>query len=218
MPWYRVVLDEGTLYPSLCSRLPTVMLIGALCMIAHHIRNRTQAFQAIMNLTAERRWCLTGTPVQNGLEDLFTLTEFLRFYPIENRLDSRRWILDPLGKKDASGLENLRLIMKAVALKRSTSSETHLGRAETEELVELCQAERERYDSIRVRARKKITRKGKNSSSHTLLSYILQMRQVCSCGLQDQTSRSDLVATRRPQRIAIVCDRCADVLPPPQLS
>ena len=217
-PWYRVVLDEGILQPSLSKSLPNVILIGAFYMIAHHIRNRTKAFQATMNLKAERRWCLTGTPVQNRLEDLFALTEFLRFHPVENRSNTRRWILDPLGSKDVNGLNNLRLLMRTVALKRSTSSETHCGRSETEEPVELSRAEREKYSSIRAQARKTITRTGKSSSSHTLLSYILQMRQVCSHGLRDQISRPDLVAIRQPQHRQYVCNGCADVLPSSQLS
>lgn len=77
VPWFRVVLDE-----------------------AHHIRNRTKCFRAVMNLRAERKWCLTGTPVQNSLEDLFSLTEYLGFHPVENRLNARRWILEPLGARD----------------------------------------------------------------------------------------------------------------------
>lgn len=217
-PWYRVVLDEGTLQPSLSNSLPNVILIGAFYMIAHHIRNRTKAFQAIMNLKAEKRWCLTGTPIQNRLEDIFTLTEFLRFHPVENRSNTRRWILDPLGSKDVNGLNNLRLLMRTVALKRSTSSETHCGRSETEEPVELSRAEREKYSSICAQARKTITRTGKSSSSHTLLSYILQMRQVCSHGLRDQISRPDLIAIRQPQHRQYVCNGCADVLPSSQLS
>lgn len=45
--FYRVVLDE-----------------------AHYIKGHTtDRAQAIFNIQAERRWAVTGTPIQNGLED-----------------------------------------------------------------------------------------------------------------------------------------------------
>eukprot|EP00494_Astrolonche_serrata_P024484 UN24742 len=57
--WLRVCLDE-----------------------AHIIRSRkTKMWRACTALTAERRWALTGTPVQNKLDDLFSLFAFLRLKP-----------------------------------------------------------------------------------------------------------------------------------------
>ena len=55
----RVVLDEG-----------------------HTIRNpRSIMARAAYELRAERRWVLTGTPVQNRLKDLWSLLHFLRLEP-----------------------------------------------------------------------------------------------------------------------------------------
>ena len=57
--WYRVILDE-----------------------AHTIKNRNaKATQACYTLRAEYRWCLTGTPMQNNLEELQSLIKFLRIKP-----------------------------------------------------------------------------------------------------------------------------------------
>ncbi|XDG06032.1 hypothetical protein ABKA04_005647 [Annulohypoxylon sp. FPYF3050] len=54
--WFRIVLDE-----------------------AHEIRNRTtKQFQAIASISASHRWCLTGTPIQNSLDDLGALVSFLK--------------------------------------------------------------------------------------------------------------------------------------------
>ena len=58
--WTRVVLDE-----------------------AHRIKGRTNSTaSAAFALRATRsRWCLTGTPLQNKVGELYSLCRFLRFYP-----------------------------------------------------------------------------------------------------------------------------------------
>ena len=167
-----------------------------------------------MGLKAERRWCLTGTPVQNNLDDLFSLTEFLRYYPVENRSNARRWILDPLGTKDECGLENLRWLMTTAALRRSMNSESHRGRSDTEVIVVLSQGERKQYNSIRSKARETITRSGEDLSSQNLFSYILRMRQICSHGFSTQVVRTEVAATGRPSQGTTICQKCADVISP----
>lgn len=64
--WYRVILDE-----------------------AHTIKNRNaKATQACYALQSEYRWCLTGTPMQNNLDELQSLIKFLRIKPYD---DLREW-------------------------------------------------------------------------------------------------------------------------------
>jgi SNF2 family DNA or RNA helicase len=47
---------------------------------AHHIKNmKSKRFRAIKQLKPKRRWALTGTPVQNKIEDLVSIFEFV--YP-----------------------------------------------------------------------------------------------------------------------------------------
>ncbi len=56
--WFRVVLDEAS----------------------GNIRNpNTAAARACHKLAASRRWCLTGTPIENGIKDLYSLFKFLKF-------------------------------------------------------------------------------------------------------------------------------------------
>jgi len=57
--WYRVILDE-----------------------AQYIKNRnTKSARAACQLNALTRFCLTGTPMMNSVEELYSLIHFLRIKP-----------------------------------------------------------------------------------------------------------------------------------------
>ena len=60
--WYRIVLDE-----------------------AHTIKNySTGNAKGACVIDAHSRWCLTGTPIQNELKDLYSLIRFMRFAPFND--------------------------------------------------------------------------------------------------------------------------------------
>jgi DNA repair protein RAD5 len=49
---------------------------------AHHIKNRlSKTSKACSSLSAIRRWVVTGTPIQNKLDDLYALVHFLKHEP-----------------------------------------------------------------------------------------------------------------------------------------
>eukprot|EP01054_Gregarina_sp_Poly1_P001427 Gregarina_sp_Poly_1__1426@NODE_1356_length_4306_cov_69_264685_g66_i1_p2_GENE_NODE_1356_length_4306_cov_69_264685_g66_i1NODE_1356_length_4306_cov_69_264685_g66_i1_p2_ORF_typecomplete_len607_score82_87SNF2_N/PF00176_23/1_4e44Helicase_C/PF00271_31/4_5e03Helicase_C/PF00271_31/4_6e16zfC3HC4/PF00097_25/3_3e10zfC3HC4_2/PF13923_6/6_1e10zfRING_2/PF13639_6/4_1e09zfRING_UBOX/PF13445_6/1_5e07zfRING_UBOX/PF13445_6/25zfRING_5/PF14634_6/2_5e08ERCC3_RAD25_C/PF16203_5/1_7e02ERCC3_RAD25_C/PF16203_5/3_5e07zfC3HC4_ len=61
--WRRIILDE-----------------------AHGIRNiNSHTTKAVLSLSGDRRWCLTGTPIQNKLSDLHPLMAFVRAFPFEDK-------------------------------------------------------------------------------------------------------------------------------------
>lgn len=73
-PFRRVVLDE-----------------------AHTIKNpETKSHIACCNVLAERRWCLTGTPIQNRIEELYSLFRFLGVNKYENMQIWKKRISSPL--------------------------------------------------------------------------------------------------------------------------
>ncbi|XP_011362729.1 helicase-like transcription factor isoform X5 [Pteropus medius] len=80
--WLRVILDEG-----------------------HAIRNpNAQQTKAVLDLEAERRWVLTGTPIQNSLKDLWSLLSFLKLKPFIDREWWHRTIQRPVTMGDEGGL------------------------------------------------------------------------------------------------------------------
>ncbi|RSM18248.1 hypothetical protein CDV31_002974 [Fusarium ambrosium] len=98
--WARVVLDE-----------------------AHQIRNQsTKFFKVAAALESETRWCLTGTPIQNSLDDLRSLLKFLRFEPFCQPRIFEEYIVKPLRQNPEPGsstARNLRVLLKACCLRRT---------------------------------------------------------------------------------------------------
>ncbi|PMD35524.1 hypothetical protein L207DRAFT_533640 [Hyaloscypha variabilis F] len=96
--WYRVILDE-----------------------AHTIKNRNaKATQACYALRSEYRWCLTGTPMQNNLEELQSLIKFLRIKPYDDLKEWKDQIDRPMknGRGDVA-IRRLRAFLK-ICMKRRT--------------------------------------------------------------------------------------------------
>jgi len=92
---------------------------------AHIIRDRStrQSKAAVLlAMRAERRWCLSGTPMQNRLEDLYSLLCFLRLEPFAS---SHEWwtrlIAQPLRDRDSNALTRLQKLVGFVCLRRRKS-------------------------------------------------------------------------------------------------
>ncbi|KAL1967714.1 hypothetical protein VTN77DRAFT_2971 [Rasamsonia byssochlamydoides] len=124
--WFRIVLDE-----------------------AHSIQHQwTKQYRAVAALSASFRWCLTGTPIQNGLDDLGALIQFLRVPLLDNRSSFRNHIVRLIESGKAIGFTNLRALLKSICLRR-TKALLHLSEPEIVEYVlELSPEEDEQYRRI----------------------------------------------------------------------
>ncbi|KAK7981453.1 hypothetical protein PG988_003691 [Apiospora saccharicola] len=77
-------------------------------------------YRACCGLEAHSRWCLSGTPIQNRLEDIGTLFSFLRAEPFHNRAEFRRSIVLPFENLNkALARDRLILLYDSLVLRRS---------------------------------------------------------------------------------------------------
>lgn len=78
------------------------------CDEAHAIRNqRTQAAKACFSLVASSKWAVTGTPVQNKLEDLHALLKFIGVAPFSFKSFWTRFVARPIRTRSPVGLETV---------------------------------------------------------------------------------------------------------------
>ncbi|KAL6407082.1 hypothetical protein AUP68_09908 [Ilyonectria robusta] len=157
--WHRIILDE-----------------------AHIIRShKTKVFEAVFSLTARHRWCLTGTPIQNGIEDLGSLIKFLKIAPYDNPTTFNKTFVDPIRREQPQGWTRLNFLVKAIALRRTKETKgLNLQLPPREEVVfpvQLDVDEKHIYDHL-VRA----VTQGLNSpmANDSVFQTFLRLRQLCN--------------------------------------
>jgi SNF2 family DNA or RNA helicase len=96
---------------------------------AHNIKNKdTKSAHAAYRIQAEHRWCLTGTPMMNNTEELYSLVKFLRIRPYCQWEKFRRDISSQLKKRYGSrdkAISTLQALLRATLLRRTKNSTIH---------------------------------------------------------------------------------------------
>ncbi|KAF2300729.1 hypothetical protein GH714_015396 [Hevea brasiliensis] len=167
--WFRVILDE-----------------------AHTIKSsRSQISIAAAALVAECRWCLTGTPIQNNLEDIYSLLRFLKVEPWESWAWWNKLVQKPFEEGDERGLKLIQSILKPIMLRRTKSSTDREGRpilvlppADIQVIYcELTEAERDFYEALFKRSKVKFDQfveQGRVLHNYaSILELLLRLRQCC---------------------------------------
>ncbi|KAK0701293.1 SNF2 family N-terminal domain-containing protein [Lasiosphaeris hirsuta] len=172
--WFRVVLDE-----------------------AHEIRNRsTKQCQAIVSIQAMHRWCLTGTPIQNSVEDLGALVSFLHLPILQNATTFRKYVATPSASESRERFRNLRLLLQSICLRRTKELLRLPETLEEIRWVEFSTSERQEYDNIHLQCRRKIdivvSGHKKERVNCILLESLLKLRLYCNNGTPKDQSISAL--------------------------
>ncbi|CAA6657035.1 unnamed protein product [Spirodela intermedia] len=202
MEWFRVVLDE-----------------------AHLIKNfAAQQTKAVIALKAERRWAVTGTPIQNNSFDLFSLMAFLRFQPFSVRSYWQRLVQRPLDQGSKCGLSRLQVLMQTISLRRTKDSETSTRNLVglPPKIVETCYVdlsaeEREQYDLLEAEAqatvRDFIDDETLMRNYSTVLHIILRLRQICNdLNLFPSNIRSLLLSNAQSLKLGADVSRNPDLI------
>jgi len=162
-------------------------------------RRETALYQAASQLSARFRWCLTGTPIQNHLEDLGSLLAFLRVGQLENKAVFKNHVVDPFNENITAAARNFAFLLDCVCLRRSQDL-LHLPNiAQKYHYITLTQDERRQYDETTDAMAKFIREKaGRNPERRDpfgIFQAQLQLRLLCNHGTFQKPS-----GTRRSRR------------------
>lgn len=173
--WFRIVLDE-----------------------AHTVRNSTtRSAKGACDLNAHRRWAVTGTPVQNRLEDLGALIRFLRIKPFDEPSSWAQYIIAPFKCGDESVIPNLRLLVDSITLRRGKENIGLKGRKEMHVKLEFSEEEKDLYGKFASRSNMQLKGMMRESSvlrgktyAHVLKS-LLRLRMISNHG-REMLNEDDL--------------------------
>ncbi|PHH59939.1 hypothetical protein CDD82_2371 [Ophiocordyceps australis] len=181
--WWRVVLDE-----------------------AHTIKNRNaRSTQACYALKSEYRWCLSGTPMQNNLDELQSLVGFLRIGPYDDLMHWKDHIDAPMKNGEGNlAIKRLHSVLRCFMKRRlkeilkkegalnpggkpSTEGDApatefkHTERTIVMVTATLDDAERRFYDRLEKRADQRLEAMMQDKMNYVgAFTLLLRLRQACN--------------------------------------
>ncbi|CAD0047662.1 unnamed protein product [Aureobasidium pullulans] len=170
--WYRIIIDE-----------------------AQCIKNKTtKTARAAFYLQARSRFCMTGTPMMNSVEELYSLIHFLRIRPYNSWQNFRTDFNQPLkGSSERArqlAMQKLQALLKAILLRRNKKTEINgrpilnLPERRVEETnPDFSEDERNLYVALETSSAVKFNKylkAGTVSNSYMqILVLLLRLRQAC---------------------------------------
>ena len=154
---------------------------------AQKIKNpRTQLYAALVQLKAQHRLCLTGTPVENHLGELWSLFNFLMPGFLGNQPFFKKHYQKPIELEGDRALQERLTNKVAPFLLRRTKHQVAQELPDKTEIIKTVEfepAQARLYETIRVamedKVRQTVAQKGMAKSQITLLDALLKLRQVC---------------------------------------
>ena len=153
---------------------------------AQNIKNpNTITARSVRQINAKMRLCLSGTPIENNLFELWSLFEFLMPGFLGSQHAFQRGVIKPIKEGDAETLEYLRSRVKPFILRR-TKAEVVKDLPPKVENVMYCALEEEQAELYASLARKlrdqvlaDVDKKGMAKSQMSILDALLKLRQIC---------------------------------------
>ncbi|KAF4551915.1 SNF2 family N-terminal domain-containing protein 1 [Elsinoe fawcettii] len=163
--WFRVVLDE-----------------------AHSIKNmQTGWFKGCCLISSPRRWAVTGTPVQNRLDDLGALVKFIKLAPFHEKGAWEQFFLSTFKSGNELALPNLKALVGSVMLRRSKKRLNMVDIDRQTVHLDFSSSERSLYEAfmrdsgIKVDTILRDNRLRGKGTAH-MLTFITRLRLICCHG------------------------------------
>ncbi|MEV6066068.1 DEAD/DEAH box helicase [Nocardia sp. NPDC052001] len=142
---------------------------------------RTQVSKAARGIKAEARVALTGTPVENNLDELWALLNLVVPHEFTHKAQFRRRFVRPISEGSAPAVLRLRDAIEPVALARRKAEVAGSlpPKIHTDLVCDLTREQERLYDQLLDRAETEGF--GSGGQRHTrLLSVLTELKQVCN--------------------------------------
>jgi hypothetical protein len=158
---------------------------------------------------------VTGTPVQNGLEDLGSLVAYLQVPMLDTRLEFKQHIIDPLVRRNGSGASNLKVLLDSICLRRLNKLLDLPDVNEVYEEIDFSEGERQQYDTAHAQMSNEIKRQVSLEKSKRgyfgILELEMRLRRMCNHGTFERPRLEDDVTLNLKGSDAAgstMCDSC----------
>jgi SNF2 family DNA or RNA helicase len=154
---------------------------------AQYIKNpRSKMAQAACKLDARNRLCLSGTPIENHLGELWSLMNFLvpGFLGTEDAFNKRfRTPIEKDGDVERNAVLKARVAPLILRRTKDQVAKELPPKTELVHLIELNTGQKDLYETVRAtmdkRVREAIAARGIEQSQIVFLDALLKLRQIC---------------------------------------
>ena len=159
-------------------------------MVAHIIREPSKSFaKSICALQADRRWAVTGTPIQNRLADLFSLFKFLRCSPFDDQKVFNTQVAQNWKKRsDPDSVAKLKTLVNCLALRRPKTTIELLPRRDETVPLDFSKEEKEDYQRLKNHTLHNLENVREESGGTQFLNtleWVNELRLMCIHGIRD---------------------------------
>ena len=161
------------------SRTWQTMVLDEAQAIKNH---QTKRFQAVTEIPAEFRLATTGTPIENNLDELWTLFHFLNPGLLGSRDQFSKRFSNPIENgSDPRARARLRDTVKPFILRRLKSEVLHElpPRTEITLRVEMESEEKALYESLRRKAAERFENEKDKKDTLAVLAELMKLRRLC---------------------------------------
>ena len=168
--------------------LETIYFSGIIVDESQNMKNYySQQTQAINRLKSQFRICLSGTPIENRLLELWSLFDFLNPGLLGNRGGFQRDFVIPIERfQDQEAIDKLKLIINPFILRRVKSDKSIINdlpeKNEMKLFVELTEDQIKLYQELvnRTLQELKETHDDKRKGKGLILGLLVKLKQICN--------------------------------------
>ena len=219
IPEYDVVITSYALVRRDIAKLKDINFRYVILDESQNIKNATsQTAQAVKQLTSQHKLALSGTPIENKLEELWSVFDFLMPGFLFSMADFNSRYVNPIMERHDKVVEKrLKLQIYPFILRRMKRdvAKDLPDKVENIAYCELTDEQKDFYltvlDSTKEELFKSIEEKGLEKSRLSIFSALLRMRQICCHPkLYDKDNVKNIISSGKFEKLKVMLEEIVD--------